>query len=240
MKRAVSIRPAAFLDPKLLAFRLLSMVPYQPLRAYGRRGFFGRRRAYVSVDLEFILTQLSPNPVIVDLGANEGAFSSQVARLSGELHAFEPDPSTFLRLKSNLAAHRNVTLYNMAVGQDDGEVELFRGLNFETDPHSASLSSSTIIRHENVNIRNSIKVQQVGIISLLEKIGTPIDLLKMDIEGSEVSVLERLFSNEILNSISIIIVETHEHCIPNLVDRTFELRRAARKLSHPVIVMDWH
>jgi FkbM family methyltransferase len=240
MNSAVKTHPAAMMDPKLLAFKLLSMVPYQPIRAYARRGYFGRRRAYVSVDLNEILSELPDNPVIVDLGANEGSFSRQVSSIAAEIHAFEPDPTTFERLKSSLCAHDNIELYNMAVGPDDGEIAFFRGVNFESDPNSASLSSSTIAGHNNVDPSQSILVKQIGIISILRMIGKHVDLIKMDIEGSEVAVLERLLQSDFLNSVSILVVETHEHCIPSLVDRTFALRKVAKDLARPKIVMDWH
>jgi hypothetical protein len=62
----------------------------------------------------------------------------------------------------------------------------------------------------------------------------------MDIEGSEVPVLETLLASPLSNEVSVILVETHEHVLPNLVERTFALRQRAAKISQPAINMDWH
>lgn len=52
--------------------------------------------------------RVAPGDVVVDVGANVGAFAMRAAeRASGRLtiHCFEPAPSTFDKLRANLAAH---------------------------------------------------------------------------------------------------------------------------------------
>lgn len=234
------VDPAAQRDVKLILFRFLAQLPLPVLRTYGRRAYFGRRRTYVTVDIDIVMKELPANPVIIDLGANQGSFSRRVVTIAGELHSFEPDPVTFEQLSSELGGRKNVTLYNAAVGARDGEVEFFRGTNFEANPTSASLASSTFSSHEGVRKDGSFRVPQIGILSLLERIGKRVDLIKMDIEGSEVPLLETLLASEAAKNISTILVETHEHCIPDLVDRTFALRQHSASLSQPVINFDWH
>lgn len=240
MNDVVRIDRKATLDLKLHVFRALSLLPFKRLKTYGRRGYYGRRRAYVSMDLDAILADLPENPVIVDLGANEGAFARMVAGLAGELHAFEPDPETFDRLARGLSEEKNVHLYNAAVGACDGEISFFRGAGYGSAPNSASLSSSIIADHDAVDVQDTFKVPQMGILTVLERVGKPVDLIKMDIEGAEVQVLEALLDSDALQSVNTIIVETHEHCIPSLVDRTVSLRNRVLNLESPRILMDWH
>lgn len=228
------------IDAKLVIFGILSKLPFKKIRSYGRRAYYGRRRAFVSVDLDQVISDLPPNPVIIDLGANNGSFSRRVADIAAELHVFEPDPQTFASLSESLSGYQNVTLYNAAIGAFDGEIEFYRGMGFESNPHSASLSSSIFAEHEGVEKTESLTVPQVGILSLLERIGKKVDLIKMDIEGSEVPVLETLLASPLSKEVSVILVETHEHVLPNLVERTFALRQRAAKISRPAINMDWH
>ena len=90
-----------------------------------------------------------------------------------------------------------------------------------------------------VNSVVQLTVPQVGILTLLEKIGKPVHLMKVDIEGAEVPMLETLLSSPLAQNISIMLIETHEH-IPELVDRTHALRKRVKALSSPQIDMNWH
>lgn len=240
LEKWTRVDPAAKRDVKLFLFRLLAGLPIPAIKSYGRRAYFGRRRAYVAVDLNAVLAELPTQPIIIDLGANHGSFSRRVVDIAGELHSFEPDPKTFEHLSSALAGRENVFLYNAAIGSFDGEVEFFRGMGFESQPASASLSSSTFSSHQSISKDSSFRVPEVGILSLLEQIGKRVDLIKMDIEGAEVPVLETLLASAAARDVSIILVETHEHCLPELVDRTFSLRQASAKLLQPIINFDWH
>lgn len=65
----------------------------------------------------------------VDAGANFGWYTTLMSRLVGEqgaVHAFEPVPRTYEVLQGNcsLNACRNVRLNNLALGTEEGEVDL--------------------------------------------------------------------------------------------------------------------
>lgn len=65
--------------------------------------------------------------VIVDVGANIGIYSSFLAGLigpSGRLHAFEPAPVNFERLRRNSAALPNIIVNQAAVGNASGTIDL--------------------------------------------------------------------------------------------------------------------
>jgi len=227
-------------DLKLLIFRILKEVPVARVRTAFLRKYHGRRRAFVQTDLEALLKRLPERPTVVDLGANQGWFSTKMIDIAGELHAVEPDPMVFGMLRDALDECENVTLYNMAVGPEDGEIAFYRHAEFESDPKGHSVSSSTFGSHESVDHSHRIMVPQMDICTLLEKIGKTVDLMKIDIEGAEVPVLERLLDSEWATSVSVILVETHEHVLPELVDRTEALRRRAALLDRPHIDMSWH
>jgi len=72
------------------------------------------------------------------------------------------------------------------------------------------------------------------------RLDTDIGVLKIDIEGSEVALLERLLNDPVCDRIDHIFVETHERSLPELAARTDALRQAARFRTHPRIEMDWH
>ena len=70
------------------------------------------------------------SPVILDIGANLGAYSVPVGRdiisKGGQIHSFEPQRIIYHQLCGNLLLNRldNVFTYNVAVGAEDGIVEI--------------------------------------------------------------------------------------------------------------------
>jgi FkbM family methyltransferase len=193
------------------------------------------------VNLDSVLAGLPERSVVVDLGANKGSFTRQVLHRAGEIHSVEPDPLVFRTLEQSFASEPRVKLYNAAIGAEDGEISFYRQVEFdERDPTRYSVSSSVFPAHRGVDGAHPIRVPQIGIVGFLRKIGKHVDLMKIDIEGAEVPVLETLFDTALLKSISVILVETHEHSLPELVDRTDALRQRARRFDRPKVDMNWH
>ena len=78
--------------------------------------------------------------VAIDIGANLGLFTVTLAGLGySEIHAFEPVPQTFTRLKANVANNQlleNVRLNCIAVGSKEGS------LTFQIFEKSPAIHSS--------------------------------------------------------------------------------------------------
>lgn len=229
-------------DLKLNILRVLKAAPISSVRSRFLRSYYGRLRRHTKVDLAGVFAKLPPNPVIVDLGANDRLFVPEfVLNNAAEIHAVEPDPAIFELLRKNVADQKNVFLYNAAIGATDGWVEFYREAQFDPgDPAKHSLAASTFAKHLAVHSDAPLTLPQVGILTLLEKIGKPVDLMKVDIEGAEVPMLETLLSSPLAQNISIMLVETHEHMFPELVDRTHAIRKRVNALSSPRIDMNWH
>lgn len=114
---------------------------------------------------------------IVDLGANSGISAIYLNALfpDATVHCYEPDPHTFSQLQLNTVHLTNVNGHQEVVSDKKGHIE------FLADPKSNVTSS--IIRRNSRQVPISVKSR--CLYSVLDKIGAPIDLLKVDIEGSE-------------------------------------------------------
>ena len=67
-----------------------------------------------------------------------------------------------------------------------------------------------------------------------------VGIIKMDIEGGEVDLLELMLErDDLLEKIDFIFVETHEKKIPNQLKRVRSLRAKALKLKRPRINLYW-
>ena len=128
---------------------------------------------------------------VVDVGANFGAFSIAASRLvgeSGKVFCYEPDPFVFERLQQNIRMNgcRNVTAFNEAVGGRDGHVDLF------IDRKSAFSTLHTEVDGRVSSRAHSTTVPMRAIASVIAMAGPSVTLLKIDCEGAEYDILERL------------------------------------------------
>jgi FkbM family methyltransferase len=111
--------------------------------------------------------------VIVDIGANFGMFSKLCSLLfpKADIYAYEPHPSALRWLERN-AAETRIRIIPCAVSERAGTV------SFDTS-YDSTLGYVTAGGALSVNCVASVEVAE----------GRPIDLLKMDCEGSEWTIL---------------------------------------------------
>jgi len=136
---------------------------------------------------ETLRKYLRPGGTFVDIGANEGFFTVQAAKIvgpSGRVLAVEPQGRLQQVIQKNLELNglTNVTLARSAVSDRPGEAELH--ISPSTNTGSTGLSQSTRYRvpHESVPV-NTLE-------AILARSGVQtVDLIKMDIEGFEYEAL---------------------------------------------------
>ena len=183
----------------------------------------------------------SEGKTCIDLGANVGNYTRKMASLAKQVIAFEPDPWACAELRANLAEFNNVRIENMAAGTCEKAVILYRHPRFESDPAMYSESSSVIDGKIGVSKEGAVEVQQIDFIRYIEDIDEDIGVLKIDIEGAEVDLLESLFDRpDILARIEHIFVETHETRIPAHEPRVNALYEKAQSIERPYINLSWH
>lgn len=184
--------------------------------------------------------QLNADDIVIDCGANMGEFSQKLAINGSTVHAFEPDPYSFSRLLQNTAHLPSVVCHNKAVGVGNATVKLFRTATFDVNPEAASISSSLFSSKLNVDASKFVEVEQVDLVQFIRSLPKKIRILKMDIEGSEVDVLEHMIKTGTLSCCDTTFAETHEDRIPALADRTALLRAQAAHNFSGRLYLDWH
>jgi FkbM family methyltransferase len=158
--------------------------------------------------------------VVVDLGGHKGIFSAFAATVAKDVkvYAFEPSPENFVLLSHNIQLNRlsNVKAFNIAVGGQSGESVL------HIFPDNGQ---NSLLQRSNPQLRpiSDVTVETWSLSRVLETVASPVNLLKMDIEGMEYEVL---FScpAEHLQKVERIALEYHEsvvrtgHSVPELVE----------------------
>lgn len=123
--------------------------------------------------------------VALDVGANVGCTAILLGSIAGEVHAFEPSPTTSALLERNVARSglTNVTVHAFGLGERHGESELThapsdRSGGFVSDGTRASAGHVT----ERVRIEALDDVMGwLGVAS--------VDFIKLDVEGYEGHVI---------------------------------------------------
>lgn len=176
----------------------------------------------------------------IDLGANVGKYTRMLASGAKQVIAFEPDPWACAVLRGNVADLDNVRVEDAAAGTKEGTVLLYRRARFGENPAFYSQSSSIIVDKINVSEEEAVEVRQIDFINYLEDLDEDIGLLKIDIEGAEVDLLEAMLDRpDILKRIHHIFAETHEGGIPGHEPRVKALRKRTKEIRHPRINLYW-
>jgi FkbM family methyltransferase len=201
-----------------------------------------KRRARAALQAEFraAVAALGPGDLAIDLGANLGDVSAVLAATGAEVIAFEPDPYAFGRLAERLGKLANVRLMNAAAGDRAGVMPLYRHRGFDRAPDRRSLASSLLADHADVGKAPAAQVEVHDFAAFVAGLGRDVALVKIDIEGAEVALMEALLAHPAAARIGRIFVETHERALPGLAARTRALKARTRGLVRPTVNWDWH
>src|SRR5947209_7026365 len=142
---------------------------------------FMKRPKSAERELSYLDKLISGDAVTVDVGANCGLYTRRLARLSRQVHAFEPSQQMARLLRRTSA--RNVSVHEIALSDHDGDAELFipqgddgpvyglASLGARTDPSTRLVSA------------------HVPIARLDAVIDQDVAFVKIDVEGHELNVL---------------------------------------------------
>ena len=157
--------------------------------------------------------------VVLDVGANCGAASVHFARHhpAATVHAFEPGSEARAYLERNVAALPNVRVHPFGLYSSNRQARLYRG--------DADLGKASVLRR-GVNLGESEPVDlRAGGAWAAEQEIDRIDILKVDVEGCEVEVLEGLA--DLLPTVKVLFVEYDSRharrALGRLLDATHEL-----------------
>jgi FkbM family methyltransferase len=137
------------------------------------------------------LTTIRHRWIVVEIGANQGYFTSLFQKLvgkKGSVHAFEPIHSTFKLLKESVLPYpRNYYLHNLGTGSENlDSVEFHLPVN---DHGQATMSPHASNNWQNQEIQKVIcKVVRLDDFEPIENL-EKVDFIKLDAEGSELPTL---------------------------------------------------
>jgi FkbM family methyltransferase len=195
--------------------------------------FLHERKLQKSLPIDFLrsLNELDDSSVCIDLGANIGDISAIIASRGAKVYAFEPNSSAFLQLKKKSKAFPNIKPLNVAAGVTYKTSKLYLHSNNQGKNTIELSSSSSLIKSKpNNSDYNFENIEEINFSEFLSDF-KKIDILKIDIEGYEIELINHLIDNNSLDIIKKIFIETHYHKWPELKQPTLDLIQRVENLG---------
>jgi FkbM family methyltransferase len=161
----------------------------------------------VLVDQAYYL-DLPERPFIIDGGANIGLATLLFKRRHphSQILAFEPDPHTHALCQKNITDNGLADVELVHAALSDREGELLLSVDPET-PGNLGMSTRPV-----PSLLGRVSVPARTLSSFIKR---RVDLLKLDIEGVEVDVLDETAASGALEQVDQIVMEYHHHVEPD-------------------------
>ena len=127
---------------------------------------------------------------ILDIGAWCGTWSLAMQKYAENIFCYEPNKTHFACLEKNLAPFSNVSLYNCAIGNEEGFVKLTEETATQNTRVIQEKGDTKICTIDSLNLDN-------------------IDLIKIDVEGFEMEVLKG--ATETIKNVQYIMIELNNN-----------------------------
>jgi FkbM family methyltransferase len=141
---------------------------------------------------QLMIACLKPGDRFVDIGANMGMLTLLGASLvgpGGRVDAFEPNPSCQRRIRANLARNpiQQVFVHDVALGSERQTLQMRVLLN-----HTGTGTLGQVHDEEKKSVTENFNVPVIPGDEILLDVDRTIALIKIDVEGFELSVLRGL------------------------------------------------
>ena len=152
------------------------------------------------------LEHIGNNSTILDIGANVGDVTDMLIKTyDPKIYCYEPNIGCYKHMVSRFKNNPKIKIFNFAVSNFTGKTFLYfhkKAKNISEFNQRSSLKKEK----DGLDINKKIEVNCVDIKNILDQ-HNKIDLIKIDIEGSEYEVMPEIIKNK--DKIKMVLCETH-------------------------------
>lgn len=175
-------------------------------------------------------------PICIDCGTHAGLVSDILLQCGGKVYAFEPNRILFAMLEKKYANNPNIILHPYALSNKNGKTTFLS--------YSSISQGNRIVDNANANDCN--EAYEVEVIGLVEYIHNNIlnkyeriYFLKLDIEGAEFEIMDKILATELYKKIDFIACETHERYFDDGEEKITRLKAQIQNAGAKNILLDW-
>ncbi len=160
---------------------------------------------------------LDPSSVVVDVGGYKGDWASIISnKYNPTIHVFEPVRDFAFNIKRRFKNHDKIIVHEAGLGAKDETITIY-----------LAEGGTSLIKEAAQEVDVTIK----DVHAFMTELGTPVDLMKINIEGAEYDLLNRLIDTGDIKKINNIQVQFHNF-VPDAKKRMEELRTKLSKTHH--------
>lgn len=145
-------------------------------------------------DFLFFLKMIPDGGLILDIGANIGIMTFHLSKNlnQSKILCFEPIPANILTLKriQSFFQLNNVVVYDLALGDKQGEVEMLMPVQKKVRMQGLSHVIHPSIQDNHPGEKFKVKVETLDGLEVHKSFGLPVNAIKMDVENFEFFVLK--------------------------------------------------
>ena len=159
---------------------------------------------------------LSKDSLVFDIGGFKGEWSHTISKkYNCDIYIFEPVKTFFDQIKNKFKDNKKIKVYNL-------------GLYSETKEEFISVAGDSS-SHVNQKSGNSEKIQLQNVVEFLkEKNVSYVDLAKINIEGAEYDLINKLIDNNVITVFNNLQVQFHNF-IPDATSKLLDIRSKLEK-----------
>jgi FkbM family methyltransferase len=189
--------------------------------------------------VDSIADLLNKGDIFIDCGASYGQETPVIAAKGVEVYAFEPNPYPFKVLEEKCKDYPNVHLYNAAVLDRNDKLKLYFHENSDENEVLWSVGSSLKSSKSNVRKDKFFEVDVIDLSEFITDLKKRVRVLKIDVEGAECEIINKLIDTGLHKHIDFILAETHEKQIPEIKNDVEKLKKRIKDLKITNIDLNW-
>lgn len=143
---------------------------------------------------------LNSGSLVWDVGGYKGEFAKDIhCKYSSAVHVFEPFPSFYQEIKDAFKINEHVKVFNFGLSGQNKKLEF----GISDNATSAFVKGNTI----SLDVRDASEVYKELSVS-------KIDLMKINIEGGEYELIQKMFDSGMINHVGSLQIQFHNF-VPN-------------------------
>lgn len=157
--------------------------------------------------LRLFYDSLTPDSIVFDIGGFEGQWASDIySKYLSKIFIFEPYMPFYSNIKNRFIKNDSINVFPFGLGSKDVVTSIFPA------------HDGTSIYKQSSERSEIIEVKDIVAFIKSEEIST-IDLMKINIEGGEYELLERLIESGFIGRVTNIQVQFHDDYVENAGDK---------------------